>query len=442
MSIRTSAAVAAVGLTVAGCGGPPRPIRSAAELVAERTAYVLPDRPGPPAAVEATVNDVLSRPLTAESAVRVALLHSPALAVQLGAVGVAAADYTTAAQVRNPEFYIAFRPPDRRPPSATDIEATLSQDVLDVLLLPLRKGIAQRTLDQSAVVAADAALGVVHDVRVAVAAVQGQQRVVEFQRQLAEASAATADYARRLHDAGNIDELDFATEQAENAQAAVDLLRAKVELVGDREAVNRLLGLTGSAATRWTVIDLPPMPAADGPADVLTALGRRLDVSAADAQVALADQAVSLTKAGLLTQVNVGVDLERETDKQIVVGPSIGLDVPIFNQHQGQIARAEAEAGMARGRAAATRVAVESDVRSAAARLSAARATVDLAVGTLVPQREAVTTATQHRYNGMLVGLYQLLAAKRLELVARQSAVMAQGQYWAARADLDRAVGR
>ncbi len=99
----------------------------------------------------AAVDGLLARPLTAESAVRVALLNSPAVAVQLEAVGVATADFVTAAQVRNPEFYIAFRPPDRRPPSATDIEATMSEDVLDLLLLPLRKQIAQRALDQSAV---------------------------------------------------------------------------------------------------------------------------------------------------------------------------------------------------------------------------------------------------------------------------------------------------
>ncbi len=425
-----------------GCGAPPRPARTVTEFVAERAGYAVPDQPGPPAEVAATVNGALDAPLTAESAVRVALLNSPVLAAQLEGVGVATADFVTAAQVRNPEFYIAFRPPDRRPPSATDIEATMSEDVLDILLLPLRKRIAQRALDQSAVVAADAALGLARDVRVAVYTLQAQQQTVALQQQLAQAAAATADFARRLHDAGNIDELEFATERAENAQAQVDLLRAKAELAGDREAVNRLLGLTGAAATRWSVAEPPSLSPGDGAADVASAERRRLDVIASDAAVALADQAVSLTRAGILTQVNLGVDLERTTDKQTVVGPSIGLDVPIFNQHQGQIARAEAEARLARQRAAAARVNVEADVRSAEARVAAARAAVELATGTLVPQREAVTRATQQQYNGMILGLFQLLAARRGELAARQSAVAATMQYWVAKADLDRAIGR
>ena len=434
-----AAAVAAL----AGCGGPPLPARPVSQLVAERTGLHMPDHAGPPAEVAAAVGRLLDHPLTADSAVQVALLNSPSLAMQLESVGVATADYVTAAQVRNPEVYVAFRPPDRRPPSATDIEATASEDVLDILLLPLRKQVAQRALDQSAVRAADATLGVVRDVRAAVYTVQAQQQVVDLQDQLTRAALATADFATRLHDAGNINELDFATQRAEGAQAQVDLLRARAELVADREAANRLLGLTGPAATRWAVADpLPGLPPTDPPVDPSAASGRRLDVSSADAEVALADQAVGLTKAGLLTQVSLGVDLERETDKQTVVGPSIGLDVPVFNQHQGQIARAEAEARLARRRQAAVRVDVESDVRLAQARLSAARAAADLAVHTLVPQREAVTTATQHQYNGMLVGLYQLLAAKRAELAARQSAVLATEQYWVARADLERAVGR
>ena len=432
--------VAAASAT--GCGGPPRPARSVSQLVTERAGLTIRDTPGPPSEVVATVDDLLARPLTAEAAVQVALLNSPALAAQLEAVGVAAADYQTAAQVRNPEFYVAFRPPDRRPPSATDVEATASEDLLDVLLLPLRKQIAQRALDRSAVVAADAALGLVRDVRAAVYTLGAQQQTVALQEQLARAAAATADFARRLHDAGNINDLGFSTQLAENAQAQVDLLRARAELAAEREAVNRLLGLRGMAAVRWTPAPLPPVPTEDPPADVAAAARRRLDVSAADAEVALADQAVSLTRSGLVTQVSLGADLERETDKQTVVGPSIGLDVPIFNQHQGQIARAEAEARLARQRAAAVRVDVEADVRSAQARVTAARAAADLAAHVLVPARQAVTTATQHQYNGMLLGLYQLLAAKRAELAARQSAVAAEAQFWVASADLDRAIGR
>ncbi len=426
----------------AGCGGPPGAARPVARLVADRTGLTMPDPALPPAAVAAAIAGLLDRPLTAESAVQVSLLNSPALALQLEAVGVATADFVTAAQVRNPEFYIAFRPPDRRPPSATDIEATMSEDVLDLLLLPLRKQMAQRALDQSALTAADATLGVVRDVRAAVYALQAQRATVALQEQMSQAAAATEDFARRLHEAGNIDDLNFATQRAENAQAQVDLLRARAELASDREMVNRLLGLRGSAATRWTVTrELPPVPATDPPDDTAAA-DRRLDVASADAEVGLADQAVSLTRTGVLTQVSLGVDLERETDKQVVVGPSIGLDVPIFNQHGGQIARAEAEARLARERQAAVRVTVEADVRAATARLSAARAAAELATGTLVPERAAVTVATQHHYNGMLVGVYQLLAAKRAELAARQSAAAAAGQYWVAWADLERAQGR
>lgn len=414
------------------------------DLVADRTGYAEVSRRDRPTEVDRAVAALSAGPLTVDAAVRLALLNNRTLAVQLESVGVATADFVTAAQVRNPELYVAFRPPDRGPDRATDIEATMAQDVLDVLLLPVRKRLAQAALDQSAVRAADAAVQLVHDVRVAYWTYAAADQALALQRQQTDAADLTAEYAGRLFAAGNTNELDLANQRADAAQARVDLLRLNGQREAARLALNRLLGLTDAQA-RWTAADPLPPPAGDVAAVgtlVDLALKRRLDVVADENAVALAEQAVGLTRAGLLTQISVGVDLEREPNKQVVIGPSLGLDVPIWNQHQGQIQRAEAEARQARAAAHAARLDVETEVRQADARLAAAGAAVDVADTALVPQRAAVTEATQRHYNGMLVGLYQLLAAKRAELTARQSAVELREQYWVARADLDRAVGR
>jgi cobalt-zinc-cadmium efflux system outer membrane protein len=48
---------------------------------------------------------------------------------------------------------------------------------------------------------------------------------------------------------------------------------------------------------------------------------------------------------------------------------------------------------------------------------------------------------TQLHYNGMFVGLYQLLAAKQSEIEARRESLEALRDYWTARAELARAVG-
>ncbi|MDB4980069.1 MAG: czcC 1, partial [Myxococcales bacterium] len=44
-------------------------------------------------------------------------------------------------------------------------------------------------------------------------------------------------------------------------------------------------------------------------------------------------------------------------------------------------------------------------------------------------------------YNGMLLGLYQLIDIKQAQVMAHAQSIAALRDYWSARADLERAVG-
>jgi cobalt-zinc-cadmium efflux system outer membrane protein len=376
--------------------------------------------------------------------VRVALLNNRDLSAMLEQVGVSKADYQIAGQIKNPSFYIDFRPPDRRPPAGVDIEAALSVDVLDILLLPVRKGLAKQELDRSAVTAADAALQLVHDVRVGFYTLVADGKSADSLEAAATAVDTARDFARRQHDAGNITDREWAERQADAAEAKLEAMRARLQVEVDRASLNRLMGLSGSQ-THWTAADdLPPIPAVD-PADadtVDTAMKRRLDAESADRNVAIAQSGLDLTRKGVLTSVSVGASMERETDKQTVIGPSLGVDVPIFNQHQGEVARAEAEVRIAGAERQAMRSRVESEVTAALARVRAARAAAELADTVLVPQRQAVIDAATAQYNGMLVGIFDLLSAREKKLSADRESIAARLAYWTARAELDRSVGR
>jgi outer membrane protein, heavy metal efflux system len=429
-------------LALAGCAAQQSSFPIVSQTVTERTGYALNIDADRSSQVDAAVNQLLSKPLTADSAARLALLNSPALATHLDAVRLAEAQLVTASQIKNPSFDIAVRPPDK-PPSGTDIAGTISADVLDALLVPLRKKIAHNQLDQATLSAADDALMLVHDVRVAFYVYSAGQQTVEKHRQITAAADAAMDFARRQHDAGNIDELSWVGYQSAAAEAQLNFARAQAKLAADRESLGRLLGIN-SSQVQWTVSpDLPPLPPKETPMDSseAPALQHRLDMDVAQHQVAMAEQAVSLTRDGLLTEVRLGASMERETSGQTVVGPYLALDVPIFNQHQGEIAEAQAQLQMANHHLTELSVNVQSDVRLAAGKLSAARSAADLASGTLLPLRKRATELTRQKFNGMLTGLYTLLTARQDELSADRDAVEALRDYWIARADLDRAMG-
>ena len=59
----------------------------------------------------------------------------------------------------------------------------------------------------------------------------------------------------------------------------------------------------------------------------------------------------------------------------------------------------------------------------------------------LIPQRESVVARSQEQQNFMIIGVFELIQAKRQEYDAYQSYLEAIRDYWLARVELGRAVG-
>jgi cobalt-zinc-cadmium efflux system outer membrane protein len=59
----------------------------------------------------------------------------------------------------------------------------------------------------------------------------------------------------------------------------------------------------------------------------------------------------------------------------------------------------------------------------------------------LLPLRERVVQHAQLRYNAMLLGVFQLLLARREQMDAYRDYLDSVRDYWTARADLERAAG-
>src|SRR5262249_12145040 len=59
----------------------------------------------------------------------------------------------------------------------------------------------------------------------------------------------------------------------------------------------------------------------------------------------------------------------------------------------------------------------------------------------IIPLRHRIVEQTQLQFNGMLVGIFQLLQAKRDEIDAGRAFVEALHDYWLARIALESAVG-
>ncbi len=393
--------------------------------------------------IAAAVRALLRGTMTADRAVQIALLNNRELQAMFEEIGIARADLTEAGLLKNPVFDASAKFPDR-PPSATKLDFGIVQDFLDLLMIPLRKKVAARELARTELRVADAVLKLAAEVKTAFYNLQGKQMLFTRLSVLGDTNAAALELTQRQHEAGNISDLDLANQQSTYSQTRLDAAQVAAEMRTDREKLNRLLGVWG-ADTQWKIADeLPPIPGKSFATDRLEslAIAQRLDLAAAKTEIAALVQSLGLTKTyRYVGAIEFGVSSERDTDRQRLTGPNLKLELPIFNQGQGRIAKFEAQLRQAERRLEALAIEIRSDVREARDRMLAKE---DLAIYSrdeLVPDRKRVLDLTLTSYNSMLKGPYDLLLARQNELAAERGYIEALRDYWIARADLERAAG-
>jgi cobalt-zinc-cadmium efflux system outer membrane protein len=388
------------------------------------------------------IDESLRGGLTRERAVAIALVNNPSLQDAYEQLGVSQADMVQAGLLSNPSIggHVEFATSG----SSRDVQVSLVQDFLDLFVLPLRKRIAREQFEADILRVAHQALEAAAEVSREVVATEAAARLVAFRQDVVDATLGSATLADKQLAAGNVSELAEASEKVVYAEAVLDLARERMGLLRHRERLNRLLGLWGPRADWMLVEELPAPPEKEAPLDHLEtlAIGRRLDVDAARKQRLLMAHAVSLARSSrLFGRIEVGVDVHQFPDGPRVFGPSLVLELPIFNQRQAVIARLEAQERQAERRLTALSLTARSEVRLAQAEVLAARQMVDQYREVVLPLRTRIVAQAQLHYNGMLLGLPQLLAVKQNEVEAQARYIAAVRDYWVAHAELERAVG-
>ena len=393
---------------------------------------------------EQAIDRLLAGDLTADAAVQVALLNSPALQGRLEELAIAQADLVQAGLLRNPVFTFGRTAWDGEHISP-NLFAAVEQDFLDLITLPLRKRVAAAELEATKLEVGDHVLELASRVREGFYMAQAAEQVLAMRNLVDEAAGTSAELARRQHEAGNMSDLALNTELGLSAQTTLDRKRSEGDAIVARESLNKLMGTWGPR-TAWKMPKrLPELPSEEPSLDRLesAAIGQRLDIAAARRNIQAMGYALSLAKTTRWTgTVNVGVETGRlRHNNKFSFGPSVMLSIPLFDQRQAQIARLEAFKRQAESELRGMSVDVRADVRSSRARVSTARGVVEHYGKVIVPLRENVVRFSQEQYDAMLLGVYQLILAKQNEYAAYREYIDALRDYWIARSDLERATG-
>lgn len=432
------AAIFAAGLALAGCASLPaeRGYADTHDLIKAR-------RDVAPSAswAEMQIAQAPSTPIGADAAVQLAFFNNPRIREEYARLGLGRAELEDARRLGNPSFgYLRLKPGDG---DSSQITRSLSLGLTDLLLLPARKRFAQKDLDRLQNKVAAALLELAAEVEVAWYESVSAQQIATMRDLVAQAAESSAELAQRFFDAGNISRLQHAQEYAAAALARIDAVRANAEATRARSRLAGLMGLPSSSAWR-TQSQLPAPLTETMSADELTtlALENRLDLAAAHQAVVLREDALGVTRRWRwLGSVEVGAERETEMDGSVLRGPSLALEIPLFNQGQGAVARAQAELLQAQAELDAMVLRVRNDAQLGVDELNMTRDIVERYRRELVPRREMIVSESQKEVNFMLIGVFELLLAKQQEYDAYQEYLEAVRDYWTARAELRRTVG-
>ncbi|WP_396269523.1 TolC family protein [Ideonella sp.] len=385
------------------------------------------------------VAELLAKPLTVDDAVQVALLNNRGLQAGFAELGITEAEVMQAGRLPNPGFSFGRSSKgDER-----EIERGLHFSVARLVTLPLIERMEARRLQQVQARVAMSVLALAADARKAYFTALAAEETVRYMRQVKQAAEASAELARRMEQVGNFNKLQRAREQSFYANAALQLARAEQAQRSSRERLVRLLGLWG-AQTQFSLPtrlpDLPPAPL-ELPDIEQVALAQRLDVLEAKQAAAQTASNLGLTRATRFINVlELGLVRNSSNEASTQRGWEVSLELPVFDWGGARVARAEAVYMQALHRAAETAINARSEVREA---YTGYRTAYDIARhhrDEIVPLSQRIAEENVLRYNGMLIGVFELLADARSQIASVNASIEALRDFWIAQADLDMAL--
>ena len=389
--------------------------------------------------IDQRVAELLQQPLSADAAVQIALLNHRGLQAGFHDLGISEAELVQASRLPNPVFSIGkFRAGDER-----EIERSFHFSLASLIALPWRRDAAQRHFEATQGAVAMRVLD--HAARTRKAWVQAvaAQEGLRYAQQVMRAAEASAELARRMAQVGNFSALQRTREQAFYADAALNVARAEQAERAARERLTQLLGLFGEQTLFALPERLPELPARarDLPDAERQAIAQRLDVRAA--RTAAEQSAAQLGLAGAL-RFTEGLELGLKDDSSNQAptrrGGEIGMTMPLFDGGDARRSGAEHAYRQALLRAEQTAIDARSEVREA---YGAYRSAFDIAhhhVDEIVPLRKRIQDENVLRYNGMLIGVFELLADARVQIASVNAALDAQRDFWLAEAELEMAL--
>lgn len=392
--------------------------------------------------------------LTLDNSLQLGLQNNRALRADLEAIGQAKAELIQAGLLPNPMLAVSLQFPEAG--GLAKLTFGLAQDLASIWLIPSRKRAAGAMLQQRILSVADTALGLATDIRTNYSTLQYQTLAIQFQEQNLQILREAMEIAQARLRAGSTTQLDVNLIQGRYLETDLEVLALRSEFAVTQRTLLRLLGFA-RASDQWRPTEL----AITSPPSTLTlseellvevALLQRLDLQAADSEreaaladfdqqrlrviqnlgIAvmgerferralpgrnlLADTARASIAAGQLTAPEIESAgqrrIERSQEIESVVGPALEMSLPIFDQNQAQIAKAQYRARELHQRYREVEQRIIESVRTALTQRRLAQDRVRVFRDSLLPLQESNLSLAESAYRAGRESILTVLLAQ------------------------------
>jgi cobalt-zinc-cadmium efflux system outer membrane protein len=278
---------------------------------------------------------------------------------------------------------------------------------------------------------------ILNDVRISFYHVLVAQRLVDVRRNLAKLAADVRQTSLQLGNVGQAGRPDILQAEVEQQQAIVGSLVAEQNLQASWRVLAAVIGKPDLPLVRLEG-DLDALPDLNYEEWVAKTLSESPEVKLA--QQAVEGKEASLVQArrapipdlqvtGILTQNNEPLETTRKP-RGVEGGAQIGVQLPIFNRNQGNIAAARAEIESAKKQLDRVRLQLQRDLAGMFRDYDSARLIVRQYKTEMLPRAEQAYRLYQTNYQGMAGAYPQVLISQRTLFQLEAEYVVALDNAW------------
>lgn len=391
--------------------------------------------------IKEEINKLLSDNLTMDDSVRIALINNKRLQAAFEEIGIAKADLVQAGLFTNPDLSAIFRFPLGG--GRTGVETGGLLNVSDIWQIPIKKKIASARLEMTLNQISNEILNTVKDAKSAYIDYTALSLIRDEMERMKDAVDEWRDHIIYRERFGFSSSLDVYMAEGIATEIELEFSKIESELLMAKYKLNRVMGLSYNhdfnivIALSEEVLPLPELERL-----ISQAIAFRPDLQLIKLEVEESANILSLERSRIFSNVRTGILYEKGIEGDESMDAEIGIQLPIFDQNQAQIAKAEYRFRQKEKELEAKIKEISEEVSITYERISFLGQRINSLKTRIIPGRKQALRFAERYFNAMELNMLYLLEAQQKLLETKKHYFNALKEYHKQTIELERIIGR